>query len=138
MALRIKQLLMIVLVTVMATAGETKAQRSEPSVIALVNKASWCHICEENSARFEREILPAIKKNKSVQLVVNNVTDKKTKDLSRPKLEQAGLIEIAKKYKATGVIYFLDAKSKRLLSKISLASTSNDITTAYQKVLTTR
>lgn len=111
------------------------AQNPDPKVIALVNKASWCHVCQANGPRFEKEIMPMVMENKDVQIVVNDLSNDETKAISKDMLEKAGISKFAQKNTATGMLYFLDANTKKLISKISLVESNEEIKKAYEKAL---
>lgn len=111
------------------------AQSASPKVIALVNKASWCHICQANGPRFEKDIMPMVMENKDVQMVMNDLSDDKTKAASKEMLEKAGIAQFAAKNNSTGTLFFLDAKTKKLVSKVSLAKPNEEIKQAYEKAL---
>ena len=111
------------------------AQHQNAKVIALVNKASWCPVCQANGPRFEKNIMPMVMENKNVQMVMNDLSNDETKASSMDMLEKAGIAKFAKKNTATGMLYFLDSKSKKLISKISLAETDKEIKQALQAAL---
>lgn len=111
------------------------AQDAQPKVIALLTKASWCPICQANGPRVMKDVMPMVMKNKEVKMVMNDVSDKKTVATSKPMLENAGIYEFAQKNPATGMLYFFDAQSKKLISKVSLAEPDKVIKKAYMKAL---
>jgi len=96
-------------------------------VIALLNKASWCPVCKANGARFEQNILPVIKQNKQIVMGVDDLTDAQTHASSLKKLKQLGIEKFAEENNATGMLYLLDARTKNLINKISLASSNEEI-----------
>ncbi|GAC1310166.1 MAG: hypothetical protein NVSMB24_26870 [Mucilaginibacter sp.] len=104
-------------------------------VIALVNKASWCPVCQANGPRFEKDIMPMAMANKDVQIVMNDLSDDKTKASSLPMLKKAGIVSFAKKNTDTGTLYFIDAKSKKLISQVSLAQSDEEIKKVFMAAL---
>jgi hypothetical protein len=108
----------------------------QAKVIALVNKASWCPVCQANGPRFEKDIMPMAMQNKNVQIVMNDLSDDKTKAASLPMLEKAGIAAFAKKNTGTGTLYFIDARSKKLISEVSLAKSDDEIKKVYMAALT--
>ncbi|WP_354332731.1 hypothetical protein [Pedobacter sp. CG_S7] len=82
-------------------------------VIALVNKASWCHVCQENGPRFQKDIMPMAMQNKNVKIVVNDLSNDNTKAASLPMLQKAGIENFASKNTGTGMLYLIDAKTKK-------------------------
>ena len=104
-------------------------------VIALVNKASWCPVCQANGPRFEKDVMPMAMANKDVQIVMNVLSDDKTKAASLPMLQKAGIASFARKNTGTGTLYFIDAKSKKLISEVSLAKSDEEIKKVYMAAL---
>ncbi|MGA9649814.1 hypothetical protein [Pedobacter sp.] len=104
-------------------------------IIAVVNKASWCTVCKENGPRFEKEIMPMVMGDKNVSMVVNDLSDDKTKASSQAMLQKAGIPSFAKEHNATGALYFVDAKSKKVISEVSLAKSNEEIKTAYMSAV---
>lgn len=51
----------------------------QAKVIAFINKANWCPVCKANGPRFEKDIMPMAMANKDVQIVMNDLSDDKTK-----------------------------------------------------------
>lgn len=107
----------------------------QPKVIVLLTKASWCSICKSNGPRFEKDIMPMVMKNKEVKMVMNDLSNDDSKAMSKKMLEEAGVYDFAAKNQATGMLYFFDAQSKKLLSKVSLAKSNDKIKEAYQKAM---
>lgn len=70
-------------------------------------------------------------KDKNVQMVVNELSNSDTKATSEPMLERADITSFAKKNTGTGMLYFIDAKSKKLISSISLSISNEEIMKAY-------
>src|SRR5690606_39590274 len=63
--------------------------------------------------------------NKDVKMLMNDLSDEVSKAKSKEMLDKAGIYKLAEKNTGTGMLYFLDAQSKNLLSKVSLARTNN-------------
>ena len=113
----------------------TSGFAQEAKIIALVNKASWCHVCKENGPRFEKDIMPIVMENTSVKLVMSDLSNAASKTTSLPMLQKAGIEEFALKNKGTGMVYFIDAITKKLITKISLAKSTDDIKKAFMASL---
>ena len=112
------------------------AQEHSPKVIALINKASWCPVCQANGPRFEKDIMPMAMADKDLQIVMDDLSDDKTKTASMPMLKKAGIAKFAKSNTDTGILYFIDAKSKKLISQVSLAESDDEIKKVYMAALT--
>lgn len=82
-----------------------------------------------------KDVMPMVMKNKDVKMVTNDLSDKNTTAKSKTMLEKAGIYKFAKKNPATGMLYFFNAKTKKLLSKVSLAEPNTVIKKAYMEAL---
>ncbi|AYD47191.1 hypothetical protein [Arachidicoccus soli] len=111
------------------------AQQTNTKLIAFMNKASWCPVCQANGPRFMKDIMPMAMMNKQVQVVVSDLSNDRTKTASLPMLEKAGIADFAKANKETGELYFLNAQSKQLISKISIAESDMKIKQAFKAAL---
>ena len=70
-----------------------------------------------------------------MKMIINDLSDKKTTAMSRRMLERAGIYDFAEKNPATGMLYFFSAEKKKLLSRVSLAQSNEEIEKTYQKAL---
>ncbi len=120
---------------VMGLSFAASAQNAQPKVIALLTKASWCPVCQANGPRFMKDVMPMVMKNKEVKMVMNDLSDKKSTAMSKGMLKKAGIYNFVEKNPATGMLYFFDAKTKKLISKVSLAEPNVEIEKAYQEAL---
>jgi hypothetical protein len=107
------------------------AALSNPRVIAVINHADWCSTCVGNG---ERAMEVFVKNNQSddILFLVNDLTNEQTKQESARQLGQHGLQQPMRRNRSTGVVYFFDAGSKKLINKISVAKSSEEIATAMQ------
>jgi len=106
--------------------------QSQHDVIAVINKADWCPVCQKNGER----AMKALKGNDedgAIKFVGNNLTDEQTKAKSKERLKNYGLYEKMKSYEGTGIVFFFDAESKELIDKISVAKSSRKLAEAVQK-----
>ena len=120
---------------IMGLSFVASAQKNQPKVIVLLNKASWCHVCQENGPRFMKDVMPMVKKNKEVKMVMNDLSDKMTIAKSKDMLEKAGIYNFAQENPATGVLYFFDARTKEFISKVSLSKSNEEIQKVYMEAL---
>lgn len=127
--------LICAILLVMSFSFATSAQKTQPKIIAFLTKASWCYVCQANGPRFMKDVMPMIADNKEVTMIVNDLSDKKTIAMSRRLLAKADIYDFAEKNSATGMLYFFNANTKKLLSKVSLAQSNEQIEKAYRKAL---
>ena len=125
--------LLLAMALMLGFAVTTGAQDHPAKMIVLLNKASWCPVCKANGARVEKDVMPMLMDNKSVKTVVNDLSDDKTKAASKTVLDAAGVTAFAGEH--TGTIYFIDAGTKKLISKISVAESTDKIKQAFMKAL---
>jgi thiol:disulfide interchange protein len=106
--------------------------QSGAKVIAVVNKADWCHVCQENGSR-AMSVLKENNKDGAVQFVANDLTNDKTKAKCTTELKKVGLDEAVAGFKYTGMVYFFNADSKELISEISVAKSDQELVVALTK-----
>lgn len=104
---------------------------SQTTIYAVVSKAKWCPTCKKNEVRISTEVIPKVDATK-VAVLVNDLSDKETKAASAELLKSNGLENL--KLKETGVISFIDAKTKKVISTISVAKSNEEILEAFSKV----
>ncbi len=115
----------IMLVSVTAFAGNGS------KVIAVVNKAEWCPVCEKNGMR-AMKTFKENNKDMAIQFVANDLTNDETKAKSAAELKKVGLDKAMADKKGTGVAYFFDADSKKLINKISVAKSNDELAQALE------
>ena len=130
----IKKFGIIVFITVMG-ALNVSAQSENSKVIVLLNKASWCSVCQANDSRVKKDLMPILMQDKDVQLVVNDISNKDTKAASKPMLDKTGIFSFAKKNTGAGMLYFIDAKTKKLISSVSISKSNEEIMKMYKEAL---
>ncbi len=100
--------------------------QTAPKIIAVVNQADWCSVCKANGQRAMGAFMEN-NKDGSISLVVNDVTNAETKKRSATGLSNTGLTKAMEDYKASGVIYFFDAKSKKPITQVTIANSNEEI-----------
>lgn len=105
--------------------------QSEPKVVAIVNKADWCPVCQANG---ERAMAAFMSNNKdgAIKFVANDLTNDVTKKKSAEELKSCGLEKAAEKVQGTGLVSFYNPKTKTLISQISVASSDAELAAAMQ------
>jgi thiol-disulfide isomerase/thioredoxin len=116
---------LVLLVSVSAFAG------TGSKVIAVVNKAEWCPVCEKNGMR-AMETFKENNKDMAIQFVGNDLTNNETKKESAKELKKVGLDKAMADKKGTGLVYFFDANSKKLINQISVAKSNEELAEAMK------
>lgn len=126
--------LAVLLMTVVGVFA-ANAQTRSPQLIVLLNKASWCPVCKANGSKVMKDLMPMLMKDKNVMVVMNDVSDKSTKAKSEPMLEKAGIVTFAENHMATGMLYFIDASTKKWLASVSIANPNMQIEMVFKKAM---
>lgn len=109
------------------------SENNTAKVIVVINSASWCGVCKKNGPRLEQTILPAYMKDSNYQVIVNDLSDDSTKAASTKLLADAGLVGFDKEHKSTGMIFLIDAQSKKQISSISVTKSDEEIKKAFNQ-----
>lgn len=115
-----------ILIVLMMVLGASIFSQNNVKVIVVVNKADWCSICKANGQR-AMETFMGNNTDQKFQLVIHDVTTEESKKPSNVELTQLGLSKIINDHNGTGIFYFFDAKSKKILAQISVANTNEEI-----------
>jgi hypothetical protein len=124
-----KSIFAFLLFSVIQISGKLNAQ-----VIAVINRADWCHVCKENGNKVMNEIMPAFKMGE-VDFIMNDLTDEKTKKSSMMSLEKVGVYNAVKKDKMTGSIVIINKKTGKEIERISVAKPTEEIKNTINKAL---
>lgn len=127
-----KKLKLILLSFTLVLVTNTIFAQASPKIIAVVSKAQWCSTCIKNENRVGQEVISSVDTTK-ITLLINDLSDKQTKNASAESFKKFGLKQA--NFKSTGVITFIDASSKKILSSISVAESSEKIKEAFANSL---
>lgn len=128
MFLKFKNLGLTILMVTVLSVFSVNAQNAHPKVIALLTKASWCPVCKANGPRFKKDIMPMVMKNKAIKMIALDMSDKNTIASSKKMLKSAGIpLSFMQTHKATGLVYFFNAKTKKLINEVSIANPNMQI-----------
>jgi len=116
----------VILITLVSFSAFAK---SDAKVIAVVNQAEWCPVCQKNDVR-AMKTFNANNKDKSIQFVANDLTNDESKKKSIKELKKVGLDKAIEPYNRTGVVYFFNSETKTLISQISVAKSDKELAAA--------
>lgn len=116
---------LVLLVSVSAFAG------NKAKVIAVMNRADWCPVCQNNGMR-AMDAFKANNKDMAIQFAVNDLTNDETKKKSAEELKKLGLDKAIEAYKGTGMVYFFNTETKVLISQVSVAKTDQELAAALE------
>jgi hypothetical protein len=100
--------------------------QSKAKIIAVVNQAEWCSVCKSNGQRAMGAFMEN-NKDGEIQFVINDITNAETAKKSATELTKSGVADAMKVYKASGVVYFFDAKTKKAITQITVANSNEEI-----------
>jgi ketosteroid isomerase-like protein len=106
----------IVLCVSLLFAAFTGNAQDGKKIIAVVNKADWCHICQANGEKIMKEVMPVFE-NTNIHFVMNDLTNDATKEKSKGMLMEYKVYGAVKKIDATGLLLLVDAETGKLLEK---------------------
>lgn len=101
-------------------------------IIAVINRADWCHVCQANGEKMMNEVMPVFK-GSAVQFMMNDLTNENTKEDSKKMLTDKNVYAAVKKTTSTGVLLLVDLKTGKLLEKISVAESAEKLIEVIRK-----
>lgn len=117
---RISISLIALLIYLAPNAQETK------KTIAIINRADWCYVCQANTEKMMKDVLPVFE-NTNIRFLVNDLTSDETAGKSEMTLKENKVYEAVKKIKSTGLVLLVDEVTGKLLGKISVAEPADKI-----------
>jgi len=91
--------------------------QSNKKLVVQVARPHWCPPCRAK----EGKIIPAYSSSNDVAVVINGITNNKTKTKSNPGLQLAGVYEIAQKKLATGSIALINSVTGKIINRLHVA-----------------
>ncbi len=93
----------------------------------MVTRANWCPTCRANEGKIKNELLPAYTNSKEVAVVINDVTNKKTKAKSKPILQAAGVYDISLKEQSTGLVTIINPLTGKIINRFYVSSSPDEM-----------
>lgn len=87
-------------------------------LVVMVTRANWCPPCRANEGKINNELIPAYSNSKEVRIVINDITNKRTKANSKPALQAAGVYETSLKEQATGSIALINPSTGKIINRL--------------------
>jgi hypothetical protein len=140
-----------------AQAQDASTQKNETNtkLIAVVNRANWCKVCQANGQRFAALLMPYAAKG--VKIYMNDLTDSTTTTTSKTTLYNEGVYKAVIKVKrkgmgkmmescglkktkysdamATGIVTFIHATTHKQLKQVSIAISDEEMKTTIDNLL---
>jgi hypothetical protein len=117
---------MIALLLTVAVKAQTGTK-----VVAVINRADWCHVCQANGEKMMKEVMPVFE-NSDIRFVMNDLTNDATTETSKDLLKENKVYDAVKKITYTGLVLLVDAETGKLTGKISVAEPAAKIIEALK------
>jgi hypothetical protein len=101
-------------------------------VVAVINRADWCYVCQQNGEKVMKEVIPVFETS-NVQFVMNDLTNGATKEKSKMVLTESKVYDAVKKISATGILLLIDGDTGKLIDKLSVAETKEKLVEVIKK-----
>ena len=112
-------------------AGFTMHAQATAKVIAVVNKADWCHVCQQNGNKMMKEVAPVFE-NSNILIVMNDLTNETTTKKSKQVLKEHKVYAAVKDETATGMVFLVSKETGKITGKISVAEPAAAIIAALK------
>jgi hypothetical protein len=100
--------------------------QTNTKVVAVINRADWCHVCQANGEKMMNEVMPVFE-NSGIRFMMNDLTNHATTEKSKELLKESKVYEAVKSNTYTGLVLLVDAETGKLISKISVAEPAQKI-----------
>lgn len=101
----------------------------------MITRANWCPTCRANEGKIRNELLPAYSNSKEVVVVINDVTNRRTKAKSKPILQAAGVYDISLNEQATGLVTIINPLTGRILKQLYVSYSLSEMEKAIADAL---
>lgn len=109
--------------------------QTNKKLVVMVTRANWCPTCRANEGKIKNELLPAYTNSKDVTVVINDVTNKRTKAKSKPVLQAAGVYDISLKEQSTGLISIINPLTGSILKRLYVSFSLTEMEKAIADAL---
>ena len=101
----------------------------------MITRANWCPTCRANEGKIKNELLPAYSNSKDVAVVINDITNKRTRAKSKPALQAAGVYDISLKEQATGLVIIINPLTGSILKQLYVSNSLPEMEKAIADAL---
>ena len=101
--------------------------QSNKKLVVMVTWANWCPPCRANEGKITNELIPVYAVSKDVIFVINDVTNKRTKNKSEANLKATGVYEVSKNEIATGVISLIKLVTGKVINYLKVTQSAEQI-----------
>ena len=99
-----------------------------------MNEATWCKYCKAHGERVHK-LMDTYMYNDKVTIVHHDMTSKETIAKSEPVFKKLKITETMARYNETGMIFLIDAKTKKAINGFNIRREDLEIKKSIEKVL---
>ena len=126
--------LFLIMTMALLSSLATLAQNNKKLVV-IITRANWCPACRSSENKINNDLIPAYSNSKDVTIVVNDITNKKSKAKSKPVLAAAGVYEQSLKEQASGSIALINLATGRVIDRLYVVYETEKIKKAISEAL---
>lgn len=101
----------------------------------MITRANWCPTCRANDSKVKNELIPSFADSKDVVIVINDITNGRTKSKSMTTLQKEGVYEIAKEEKLTGSIAIINSAERQIVGRLYVVNSVEAIKNAIKEAV---
>ena len=109
--------------------------QSNRKIVVMITRANWCPTCRANDSKVKNELIPSFADSKDVVIVINDITNGRTKSKSKTTLQTEGVYEIAKEEKVTGSIAIINPAEGQIVGRVYLVNSVEAIKNAIKEAV---
>jgi hypothetical protein len=100
-----------------------------------MNEATWCKYCKAHGERVHKLIDNTYMYNKKIVIVHHDMSTKETISKSEPIFKKLEIDKIMARYNDTGMIFLINAKTKKTINGFNIRREDEEIKTSIEKAL---
>lgn len=104
-------------------------------IVVMITRANWCPTCRANDDKVKNELMPSFADSKDVVIVINDITNGRTKSKSKPFLQTEGVYDIAKEEKVTGSIAIINPVEGQIVGRVYVVNSVESIKNAIKEAV---
>ena len=109
--------------------------QSNRKIVVMITRANWCPTCRANDSKVKNELIPSFADSKDVVIVINDITNGRTKSKSMTTLQKEGVYEIAKEEKLTGSIAIINSAERQIVGRLYVVNSVEAIKNAIKEAV---
>jgi thiol-disulfide isomerase/thioredoxin len=103
-------------------------------IYVVMNEATWCKYCKAHGERVHK-LMDTYMYNDKVVIVHHDMTNKETTAKSEPIFKKLKITETMARYNDTGMIFLINAKTKKTINGFNIRREDADIKISIEKAL---